>query len=93
MTKKTEQLKDNVLAFEKPANSCPEFKEGETNDGMPPDSVWLVYSTLEGEPGVLHKVMAFPMLTEEEMAELNQVTEGDVVIRQVFLEDMINLEL
>ncbi len=89
----TEQHKDNVITFEKPANSRPEFKDGETDDGSPPDSVWLVYSTFDGAPGILHKIMAFPVLTEEEIAEIADETEGDLVIRQVFLEDMINLEL
>lgn len=89
----TEQLSAEILAFEKPANSVPEIKEGATDDDTSPDSVWIVYSTFDDAPGVLHKIMAVPMLDEEEMAELKAVTEGDLVIRQVFLEFMINLEL
>lgn len=89
----TEQPSAEILSFEKPANSRPEFKDGEIDDGSPPDSVWLVYSTFDGAPGILHKVMAFPVLTEEEITEIAEETEGDIVLRQVFLEDMVNLEL
>ncbi len=92
MTKKTEQPEDNILAFEKPAKSCP-VTRGE-DDGIPADSVWLVYSTFEdGAPGILHKVMDQPILAEDELAELYEITEGDLVIRQVFIENMVNLIL
>jgi len=88
----TKRIEDNILAFEKPAKSCP-VRGGGTDDETPADSVWLVYSTYDDGPGILHKVMDQPILAEDELEELYSITEGDIVIRQVFIENMVNLIL
>jgi len=77
--------KSNVLAFEKKAEYSHDGGD-DTMEDIP--NIWIVYT-----PGLLHKVMEYPALTEEEILEIRQITEADIIIRQVYMEDMVNIEI
>lgn len=77
------ELESNVVAFEKKV----EFKDGDTGmEDIP--SLWIVYTS-----GIFHKIMEYPALSEDEIKEIRQITEADITIRQIYVEDMVNINM
>ena len=72
-----------VVAFEKRT----EHSGGDSDlEDIP--NFWIVYT-----PGIFHKIMEYPALSEDEILEIRQITEADIIIRQIYVEDMVNIEI